>query len=295
MKEIAFLNGAFIPLAEAKIAVADYGFLFGYGLFETMRAYDGRVFRLDCHLERLGRSAKRLGIRVDVAGLEGIVAETVRKNGLKEARVRVTVSAGAGSLTPDPGSCKTPTILITALKYIPHSTEIYCRGWKVILSSFTRPTRSPLTTMKTANYLESILARQEARDFNADDAILLNDRGMAAEATSSNLFLVSQGILKTPGLESGILPGITREVVLELALDLGITTVETDISPGELMAAEEVFATNSLIEIMPVTMIDGRTIGNGKIGAITNSLIMAYRGLVHKETGALLTKRSSSL
>lgn len=284
MEEMAFLNGEFIPLDKAKIAVTDYGFLFGYGLFETMRAYDGRVFRLDSHLERLERSAKRLGIPVEVAGLDRAVAETIRKNGVKDARVRVTISPGEGSLTPDPGSCKNPTVLITALKYTPWSLEIYSRGWEVIFSSFTRHSRSLLAAMKTASYLESILARQEARDLGADDAILLNDRGMAAEATSSNLFLFSCNLLKTPGPDSGILPGITRGVIFELAAALGIGIVEADILPEELLAAEEVFVTNSMIEIMPVTLINDSKVGAGKPGGATSRLMMAYQDLVRKET-----------
>ncbi len=286
-KDIVFLNGAFTPLAEAKIAVTDYGFLFGYGLFETMRAYAGRVFRLDDHLDRLATSARRLGIPLPTAALEEAVTATIEKNALPDARVRVTLSPGEGSLTPDPKSCKTPTILVTALKYVPYPAQVYSQGWKAVISSFTRNSRSPLATMKTANYLESILARQEAGNLGADDAILLNDRGTVSEATSSNVFLVSEGLLKTPGLKSGILPGITRKVVSELALDLGVSTVEGDISPDELMAAQEVFITNSLIEIMPVTQINGRTMGAGKPGMTTGRLMLAYRDLVQKETGQL--------
>lgn len=283
--EIVYLNGALIPRSEAKISVMDYGFLFGYGLFETMRAYNGVVFRLDSHLARLAKSAERLEIRIDTTSLKNAVMAPIQANKLKEARVRLTVSVGEGSLVPDVRTCINPTILVMAAKYTPYPPEIYERGFSVIISSIHRNSQSPVSRMKTANYLESLLSRQEARTQGVDDALLLNEKGQLAEATTSNLFLVSRNILKTPRLESGILPGVTRGVILELASRLGIEALEADIQLEELMAAGEAFLTNSIIEVMPVTAISGKAIGSGRPGAITRQLMTAYKDLVLRETG----------
>ncbi len=285
MTETVYLNGAFVPRSDAKISALDYGFLFGYGLFETMRAYNGTVFRLDNHLARLAKPAVKLSIPVEPGVLRNAVAETVRLNGLKEARVRLTVAIGEGSLVPDPHSCAKPTILVVAAKYTPYAPEIYERGFRVMVSSLRRNSQSPLTVMKTANYLENLLAREEARTAAFDDALLLNEKGQLAEASTSNIFLVSKNTLRTPSVESGILPGITRDVILELASELGIKTAEAAIRPEELRAAQEAFLTNSMIEVMPLSMVDGETVGSGKPGTVTRRLMTAYRDLVIKETG----------
>lgn len=285
MEEIVYLNGALTPRNEAKIPVMDYGFLYGYGLFETMRAYGGTVFRLDSHLTRLARSAAVLGIPVETAVLRNAVMDTLKANGLQDARVRLTVSIGEGSPVPDPRTCKSPTILVVAAKYAPYPPEIYEKGFRVMVSSIHRSSQSPVPGMKTANYLECLLARQEARNAAADDAILSNEKGQLAEASTSNVFLVGHNTLKTPGIESGILPGITRGVILELSPRLGIKTLEAVIGMNELMNADEVFLSNSLIEVMPVTAISGKTIGPGKPGATTRRLMNAYKDLVLRETG----------
>ena len=284
MGEIVYLNGAFLPRQEAKIPVMDYGFLFGYGLFETMRAYAGRVFRLDSHLARLAVSAATLGIPVDTSILKNAIVDTVAKNGLKEARVRTTVSAGEGGPVPDTRTCTCPTTLVVATRYAPYPRKIYERGFRVIISSTRRNSRSPVPAMKTTGYLENLLSRQEARVAAADDALLLNDRGKLAEASTSNVFLVKGNTLKTPRTENGILPGITRDVILELALQIGITTLEADILPDELLSANEAFLTSSLMEVMPLTGISGKAIGSGKPGAVTGKLAAAYKDLVLKET-----------
>ena len=282
MSEMVYLNGSLIPRNEASVSVLDYGFLYGFGLFETMRAYGGRVFQLNKHLSRLARSAEMLGIAV--TELEGAVMDTLRVNNLGDARIRITISIGEGGMVPDPGTCEKPTVLILASPYTPYSREVYEKGFRAVISTIRRNSQSPLSKLKSANYLESMLARQEARKAGADEAICLNEKGLLAEASMSNIFLVSDGILKTPGVESGILPGITRETVIELASDMSIDTLEQDIRPNELLRAEEAFLTNSLIEIMPLTTVDDKPVGSGKPGEITRKLMAAYKELVETET-----------
>lgn len=280
MSQVVYLNGSLIPLSQATISVLDYGFLYGFGLFETMRAYDGRVFRLDSHLGRLARSAKILGLPIGVLDLKDAVMATIQANQLSEARIRVTVSMGEGTMVPDPSTCSQPTVLIMAQPYQPYSEPVYQKGFRAVVSSIRRNSQSPLSRLKSANYLESMLARQEARAAGVDEALCLNEKGLLAEASMSNVFLVTDGILRTPGEESGILPGITRETILELASQLGINTLEHDIRRDELLQAQEAFLTNSLIEVMPLIEIEGKPVASGRPGPLTNRLMVAYKELV---------------
>ncbi|MCJ7744564.1 MAG: aminotransferase class IV [Dehalococcoidales bacterium] len=280
MSEIVYLNGSLIPRSQARISALDYGFLYGFGLFETMRAYEGQVFRLDRHLNRLVYSAEVLGLPIGVTDLKSAVMATIQANQLGDARVRITISIGEGGIVPDPNTCDKPTVLILAGHYQPYPEQVYEKGFRAIVSSIRRNSQSPLSRLKSANYLESILARQEARAAGIDEALCLNEKGLLAEASMSNIFLVTNGILRTPGQESGILPGITREVVLELASPLGINTLEHDIRLDELFQAQEASLTNSLMEIMPLTEIDGKPIGSGRPGPLTKRLAMAYKKLV---------------
>ncbi len=280
MSGVVYLNGALIPLDRAKISVLDYGFLYGYGLFETMRAYGGKVFLLDRHLERLHGSLEMLGIKTEELSLGDAVTDTIRANKLTDARVRIAVSIGEGGMVPDPASCGKPTVLVIATDYKPYPQQVYEKGFRAVVSSIRRNSQSPLSTLKSANYLESLLARQEAREAGVDEAILLNDKGLLAEASMSNIFLVSGGALKTPKIESGILPGITRQAVLEIAAKAGVTASGSNITPGELNNAHEAFLTNSIMEIMPLVEVDGRAIGSGNPGPLTRGLMVAYRDLV---------------
>jgi len=280
MSEIVYLNGSLMPRSQARISALDYGFLYGFGLFETMRAYEGQVFRLDSHLSRLARSAEALGLPIGTLDLKDAVMDTIRANQLSDARIRISVSIGEGSMAPDPGTCRQPTVLILAGDYRPHPEQVYKKGFRAVVSSIRRNSQSPLSRLKSANYLESMLARQEARAAGVDEALCLNEKGLLAEASMSNVFLVNDGILRTPGAKCGILPGITREVVLELASHLGISTSEQDIRLDELSRAQEAFLTNSLIEIMPLTEIDGKPVGSGRPGPLTRRLRADYRRLV---------------
>ncbi len=283
MAELVYLNGSLVSRDDARIAVLDYGFLYGFGLFETMRAYGGHVFRLDRHLDRLLNSAERLGITVEGEVLESAVTETIRANGLSNARIRLTVSIGEGGAVPDPTTCGEPTVLVVAGNYRSFSEEVYRKGFSAVVSSSRRNSQSPLSGMKTLNFLESMLARQEARTAGADEALLLNEKGLLAEASMSNVFLVSKGSLRTPGLESGVLPGVTREAVIELAGGLGMDVVECDMTTDDLTVADEAFLTNSVMEIMPLTGVEGRPVGDGKPGPVTLKLMAGYGEMVRGE------------
>jgi branched-chain amino acid aminotransferase len=284
MKEIFYLNGKLVPRKAAKISLLDYGFLFGFGLYETVRAYDGKPFRLENHLARLRYSGDRLGIKIYPALIREAVYEVIKANGFGQTRLRICVSIGEGEISPDLDSCKIPTIAVIASEYQPPVLKKYQSGYKTVLSSIRRNSLSPVTTLKSANTMESMLARRDAKDGGADESLYLNQKGYLTEAAGSNVFIVKEGVLKTPPYESGILPGVTRVVVFELAAQLGIKVKEVNCRLSDLLQADEVFITNSLIEIMPVTIFDGKPIGNGKPGKLTRNLMKAYRELVKQET-----------
>jgi branched-chain amino acid aminotransferase len=277
MNEIVYLNGSFLPLAEARVSVLDYGFLFAYGLYETTRAYNGRFFRLDAHLKRLEKSAQALSLPVDLPRFKEAILETVRRNPFENSRMRLTLTAGPGAAAADLCTCPNPTVLITVVEYKPYAEEIYKKGYSAIISSLHRNSQSILPGLKSASFVESLLAKQEARQRSVDEALLLNDQGYLAEASSSNVFIVSGGVLKTPKTGSGLLPGITRQVIQELANSLLLECRETDILSSELVSANEVFITNSMIEIMPVTRIEDSVVGSGNPGPVTAQLMAAYQ------------------
>lgn len=285
MAELVYLNGELLPGEQARISPLDHGFLYGYGLFETMRAYDGRIFRLQNHIERLMSGARLLGFasKLNAAALGLACLQIVEANHLKEAAVRLAVSAGEGEARPDPSTCGQPTIFALARPYAPPASDVYGRGYKAIVSSLRRDSLSPLSYIKSASYMLSVLARREAKQAGADEPLLLNEQGFVAEGSLSNLFIVKDGCLLTPDRESGILPGIAREAVLELALPLGIEAEEVKLSLAGVLAAEEAFLTSSLMEVMPLTHVGGRAIGSGRPGPVTGKLMAAYRGLVARE------------
>ena len=291
MAEIVYLNGQLIPRSKARLSPFDHGFLYGYGLFETMRAYNRHIFRLDRHLVRLRYSAQSLGLAHGILNvvdakqsLEVACMETLEANKLKDARLRLTITAGEGDMTPDSGTCSSPTVLITARTLFPLPPEKYEAGFKAALSSLRRNSQSPLSRLKSTCYLENILARMEARAAGCDEAILLNERGYLAEGSTTNIFLAYNGELITPSLENGVLPGITREAVLEIAQAANIKTLERQVELKELIEAEEAFVTNSILELMPLTWFNGKPIGTGKPGQLSNKLLAAYRKLVNESS-----------
>ncbi|MFC2049673.1 aminotransferase class IV [Chloroflexota bacterium] len=286
MEEIIYLNGDLVPRSQAKISPFDHGFLYGYGLFETMRSYGGAIFRFDRHLARLHHAAEALGIasRLTSFDLEKACYEVLKANNLSEARLRLTVSAGEGDITPNPATCSSITVFIVARELVLLPPEIYERGYTAILSSWRRNSQSLLSRLKSTCYLENVLARQEAVAAGADEALLLNERGFVAEGSTTNIFAAGGEMLVTPSAESGALPGITREAVLELAQSMGIMPEVRQVELEELLRAGEAFLTNSVLEIMPLTRLDDKPVGSGRPGPLTQRLMPAYRELVAKET-----------
>ena len=290
MEEIVYLNGSLVPGSQARVSVFDHGFLYGYGLFETMRAYDGAIFRLERHLRRLLDSAKVIGLSSKLVDIDmgKACVDTLKANGLKDARLRLTVSRGKVDSFPGSGVSATPTVLVTARSYTPLSGQTYARGFKVGISSFRRHSQSPLSRIKSTNYMVSVLARMESEAAGLDESLLLNESGLITEGSISNVFFATSGSLVTPPLESGILPGITREAVLELARAAGMNVTEGEIRLEDMGQFDETFLTNSVMEIMPLVDVRDEekviAIGPGKPGGVTRRLMAAYGEMVERET-----------
>jgi len=291
MEQIVYLNGALLPRGQAKISPFDHGFLYGYALFETMRAYSGYIFRFQKHLDRLARSAELIGLPLGTFDLEKACYDTLRANNLGDARIRLTVSMGEGGNAPDPPPHPRPTVLVVATSYTPPSGETYRNGFKTVVSSIRQNSQSPLSHLKSANYLNNMLARKEAKVAGADEALLLNERGFLCEGSTSNVFLVTGNGLITPDEESGCLPGVTRQAVIELASELGISVVQREVQIEELLQADEAFVTNSLLELMPLVEVDGKPISGAsegeRRGKVTERLMIGYGELVARGTKPL--------
>ncbi|TRZ52704.1 MAG: branched-chain amino acid aminotransferase [Dehalococcoidia bacterium] len=294
MEELVYLNGSLLPRSQAHISVFDHGFLYGYGLFETMRAYHGKIFLLERHLNRLLSASLVLGLgsRLNAAELGRACRDTLVANGLENARLRLTVSRGEVDSFPGPGVGNNPTVLVTASDYSPPPPETYANGSRAGVASFPRYSQSPILRLKSTNYLLNIRARLEAEAAGLDETMFLNEHGCITEGSISNVFFVTPApSLVTPPVESGLLPGITRQVVMELADSLGIDAVESEVKLTDLRQFEEAFLTNSLIEIMPLVEVrennDNITsIGSGNPGPVTRRLMAAYREMVEQHTNA---------
>lgn len=275
-----YVNDRFVPKEEAVVSVFDHGFLYGDGVFETLRAYQGRVFQLAEHLARLERSASTLGIALLVPRdrLADLVRESLTRNRLQEAYLRITVTRGPAEIGLDPALCKAPTVVIVAKPFQPYPEWFYTHGVSVIVAQTRRnPPASLPPHVKSLNFLNNILAKMEATAAGAHEAVLLNHQGEVTEGTISNVFVVQGGRLRTPTVECGILAGITRNVVLGIARELGIPTDETHLTVDDLTGAEECFLTSTTQEVLPVTTVEGRRIGEGRPGAITRQLHASFR------------------
>lgn len=279
-----YFNGRLISADEAVVAPVDHGFLYGHGLFETMRAYNGRIFRLQEHLNRLEAAADylRWPKLPTQAELGAAITSVLNNNQLKDASVRLTLSRGQGTPRPDPGSCGQPTITVFASPLPP---PLPPEGWCIATVTLRRNLSSPLVKIKSANYLDNILAKQEAKDQGAQEALMLNTAGFVAEGSMSNLFFVAAGNLITPDENSGILPGITRNCIIELAQAAGMPVEVRPVKPEELTEADEIFLTSSVMEVIPVKMLDGCPIGRQQIvpGCVTVRLKKLYRECTKKE------------
>jgi branched-chain amino acid aminotransferase len=271
-----YIDGEFCASTEAKISVFDHGILYGDGIFEGICVYNGRIFRLDQHLQRLYESAKTIGLRVPLTFEEfkAAIVETVRRNRLGDGYVRPIVTRGVGKLGLDPKNCEKPSVII-----IPQNAESYpllTAGRKLaraIVSSIRRtPSYCLPASAKTLNYLNNILAKQQATYAGVDEAIMLDWRGFVSEGTGDNLFIVRHGVLLTPPLHASVLGGITRQVVLEVAETLGISSEERELTIHELYNADEAFFVSTSLEIQPIVEIDGRAIGDGTKGPHTKRI-----------------------
>lgn len=277
---LVYIDGEFVPRSQAKVSVFDHGLLYGDGVFEGIRSYNGVVFKLLEHIDRLYDSAKTILLNIPVTKEEmmKIVLETLKRNNLKDAYIRLIVTRGVGDLGLDPRKCSKPSIIVIAQPMEPLlGREVKEKGVKLIISSIRRD-RVDATShqAKTLNYLNSILAKIEAINSGADDAVLLDERGFVSEASAANLFIVKNNNIFTPPQTAGILPGITRATVIELARRIGYRVEERDITPIELLTADEVFLTGTAAEIVPVVEISGRKIGDGKPGLVTKRLIEEF-------------------
>jgi len=272
MKEIIFLNGKFLSKEKARLSVFTPGFLSGWGLFETMRSFQGKIVYLEKHLKRLERSCKLVAIKTpfSVPGIKGIIKKALRISGFKDAYIRLTLTK----------SIKGADILMVVKKYQPYPEPKYKTGFKVGLSSFRQDAGSTLAKIKSTSRLLYQLSLGEARRRGFDEALILNNRGYLAEGAISNLFLVKGRSLFTPALECGCLEGITRRVVLDLARKYRITASEGKFTLNDLYGADEAFLTNSLIGVMPLVSVEKRLIAQGARGEITGYLIKKYHSLL---------------
>lgn len=282
MEEYAYLNGDFVRKEDANISVFDRGFLYGDGLFETMRAYSGRVFMLDEHLYRLFDSADQLGIplKKDKGGLKSAIDRLMDLNRLSDAHIRLTVSRGIHRGTLTFNDNYDPTIVIIAKDLSPYPEEYYAHGVRVIIGSIRQNSFSPLSCHKSLSYFNNILAKEEARVNGVFEAILLNSEGEIAEGATSNIFTVRSECIYTPPVSSHILPGVTRKAVLDVAPQLKLRVAEKRITPDELFISDEVFLTNSIMEVMPVVEVNGNKIDDGSPGPVYERVAEAYRNLV---------------
>jgi branched-chain amino acid aminotransferase len=277
-----FIDGKFCSERDAKISVFDHGLLYGDGVFEGIRAYNGRVFRLKEHVDRLFSSAKAILLKIprSHAELMKAVVETIRANRLRDCYVRLIVTRGVGTLGLNPRNCKKPSVIIIAGKIQVYPAELYARGMDIVTVPTVRNLHSAVNpAVKSLNYLNNILAKIEANNSGVEEAVMLNAEGFVAECTADNLFIVKDGALFTPPLSAGALYGITRQAVMELAGAAGLKVSEPNLTRYDLFNADECFLTGTGAELIPVVKIDGRVIGTGKPGALTRRLVEEYHAL----------------
>jgi len=286
MSLLIYLNGTLVPESEAKVSVFDHGLLYGDGVFEGIRGYHGKIFRLDEHLKRLYDSAKAimLEIPMEQTEMKKAVLDTVRANKLKECYIRIVVTRGYGDLGLDPRKCKIPTLIIIASKIQLYPESLYEEGLRI----FTVPTRrNPAESLnpaiKSLNYLNNILAKMETINYGAIEALILNQEGYIAECTGDNIFILKENKLMTPPISAGALDGITRDAVIGIAERLHLPFSEPQLMRYNVFTADECFLTGTAAEIIPVTYLDGRKIGTGKPGPMTAKIREEYETLTKNE------------
>ncbi len=282
-----WLNGKIVPEKEAKVSVFDHGLLYGDGIFEAIRSYNGRLFKLKEHLERLYRSAKSIMLKVPLSSneLEEAIIKTLLSNNLlKDAYIRVVVTRGKGDLGLDPAKCPSPTVFIITSKIQLYPQELYEKGLALVTVATRRNDIEALNpAIKSLNYLNNILAKIEATNAGALEAIMLNRDGYVVECSADNIFIVKEKTLYAPPVSVGILEGITRNVIIGLAQSFKIPVKENLLTRYDLYNSDEVFLTGTAAEIIPVTRIDGRIIKDGKVGMFTKRLMTGFKKLVNQE------------
>ncbi len=282
-----YIDGKFYSEANAKISVFDHGLLYGDGIFEGIRFYNGRVFRLEEHLLRLWDSARSICLEIPMTmpDMTEAVLETIRQNHLRDGYIRLLVTRGIGNLGLNPTQCKSPSVIIIAATIALYHQDFYRKGLTIVTCATRRSNPAALNpAVKSLNYLNNVMARIEANLAGADEALMLNDAGNVAECTADNVFIVKHGQIFTPPVAAGALRGITRSVVFEIAAELGVKVRETDITRHDVFVADECFLTGTAAEIVPVVKADGRSIGNGNPGPTTARIIARFRQ-VTRETG----------
>jgi branched-chain amino acid aminotransferase len=291
MTEYIYIDGKFYTKENAKISVYDHGLLYGDGVFEGIRAYNGRIFRLDEHIDRMYDGAKAIMLEPPVSKekMKDIIKETLRKNNLNDAYIRPIITRGKGNLGLDPNKCPKPTVICIAETWGAMYGDLYEKGLTGVTVSVRRNAPEALpTNIKSLNYLNNILAKIEANVKGGDEAIIFDVRGNLAEGSGDNIFLVKHGIIHTPFTQMN-LNGVTRGAVFDLSVKLKLQVVEANLGYFDLYTADEVFVTGTAAEIGPITNIDGRVIGTGKPGPITKKLMKAYTELTRK-TGTPINK-----
>jgi branched-chain amino acid aminotransferase len=280
-----YINGRLYNKEDARISVYDHGLLYGDGIFEGLRSYNGRVFRLQQHLHRLWDSARALCLEIPISQeqMAKAVNETLAANGIKDGYIRLVVTRGAGSLGLDPNRCSEPQVIIITDHISLYPKEFYERGLEIVTAATLRNHPAALNPrIKSLNYLNNILAKIEGLKAGCVEALMLNHKGEVAECTGDNIFLVRRGTLVTPPNDASILEGITREAVMELAVEAGIEVRETSLTRHDVYVADECFLTGSAAEIIPVVKVDNRVIGSGKPGPVTRDLSERFHRLTRE-------------
>jgi branched-chain amino acid aminotransferase len=279
-----YIDGQFLDEANAKVSVFDHGLLYGDGIFEGIRAYNGRVFKLKEHIDRLFYSAKAILLNIPLSHAEVMraVVDTCRQNGIRDGYIRLLVTRGVGGLGLNPNRCKKPSVIVIADKIQLYPAEMYERGLDIITVPTVRNLHSALNpAIKSLNYLNNILAKIEANNGGCEEAIMLNSEGYVSECTGDNIFIIKDGQMFTPPLSAGALYGITRGVVMELARLSGLPVSEPNLTRYDMFNADECFLTGTGAELIPVVRIDGRVVGTGKPGQVTKDLVTKYKALTH--------------
>ena len=280
-----WLDGQLVDRAQAAVSVFDHGALYGDGVFEGIRAYSGKIFQCQAHMDRLFQSAAKIRLTIPYTAEQIVAAmeQTLAANNITDGYIRLVVTRGVGTLGLNPYRCPKGSVFVIADQIELYPPEMYERGMPVIIAKTRRTSATMLDpSVKSLNYLNNIMARVEAVDAGVGEAIMLNDRGEVAEATGDNLFIVKDGMVLTPPVSAGILQGVTRRVVMGLCAEAGIPCREQTLLPADLYAADECFLTGTAAEVIPVTSIDGKPIATGEVGPMSKKLIKAFKEFIRK-------------